>query len=106
MNCVCFLLNSKFIIFLPISFTGITKWVKGWRKNGWKLRDGSEVKVKSAVERLDNLLTASKVQVVWVRIISNTGSRYLKKSSRFTLKFLSYNNGFMIIIKNIFWAII
>jgi ribonuclease HI len=42
---------------------GITRWVKGWQKNGWQTREGSSVRNRPAWEAL--LVEASRRMVQW-----------------------------------------
>lgn len=45
-----------------------TKWVKGWRRNGWKTKDGGAVKNVELVRRVADLLDAHpNFRLVWVR---------------------------------------
>ncbi|KAI1709599.1 RNase H domain-containing protein [Ditylenchus destructor] len=42
-------------------YKSMTKWVSGWKKNGWKRSDGEEVKNKDLIQELDDL--SSKLEV-------------------------------------------
>lgn len=45
---------------------GATKWMDGWKSNGWRTSTGGEVKNRADFERLNE---ASKgMNVKWVRI--------------------------------------
>lgn len=46
---------------------GITSWIKGWKKNGWKASSGSPVKNRDLWERLDAIASARKVSWEWVK---------------------------------------
>ncbi len=47
-------------------YDGITKWVKGWRKNGWvKKTDRQPVKFRAAWQRLDQINRTR--EITWVR---------------------------------------
>jgi ribonuclease HI len=46
---------------------GITKWIFGWKKNGWKTADKKPVKNVDLWQRLDAALKSHKVEWHWVR---------------------------------------
>ena len=46
---------------------GITKWIHGWKKNGWKTADKKPVKNAELWQRLDDALKLHKVSWHWVK---------------------------------------
>jgi ribonuclease HI len=46
---------------------GITKWMHGWKKNGWRTSDKKPVKNKELWERLDRAAAAHHVKWRWLR---------------------------------------
>ncbi len=46
---------------------GITSWIHGWKKRGWKTADNKPVKNIELWQRLDTLVAAHEVQWHWVR---------------------------------------
>ncbi|PZF78568.1 ribonuclease HI [Aestuariivirga litoralis] len=46
---------------------GITKWIHGWKKNGWKTADKKPVKNSELWQRLDDALKLHKVSWHWVK---------------------------------------
>lgn len=46
---------------------GITKWVHGWKRNGWRTADKKPVKNQDLWERLDEALKRHQVQWHWVK---------------------------------------
>jgi ribonuclease HI len=46
---------------------GITKWIFGWKKNGWKTADKKPVKNVDLWQRLDAALKTHTVEWHWVR---------------------------------------
>ena len=46
---------------------GITKWIHGWKRNGWKTADRQPVKNVELWQRLDAALGAHKVSWRWVK---------------------------------------
>ena len=46
---------------------GITKWIAGWKHNGWKTADRKPVKNADLWQRLDTARTRHHVQWRWVR---------------------------------------
>jgi ribonuclease HI len=49
---------------------GITKWVKGWQKNGWKTREGQPVENRDLWELL---ITVNGPHVSWQHVKGHTG---------------------------------
>ena len=45
---------------------GITKWIHGWKRNGWKTSTGGQVKNRSLWEQLDRLMTPF-ITFEWVK---------------------------------------
>jgi len=46
---------------------GITKWMHGWKKNGWKTADKKPVKNIDLWQRLDEAAAKHKISWRWVR---------------------------------------
>ena len=46
---------------------GITKWLPGWKKNGWKTADRKPVKNIDLWQRLDEAAAKHKISWRWVR---------------------------------------
>ena len=46
---------------------GITKWIHGWKKNGWKTADKKPVKNAELWQRLEEALKLHKVSWHWVK---------------------------------------
>ena len=46
---------------------GITTWIKGWKKNGWKTSTNKTVKNRDLWEKLDEKLVGYEVEWVWVK---------------------------------------
>ena len=46
---------------------GITKWIHGWKKNGWKTADKKPVKNAELWQRLDAALVRHQVSWHWVK---------------------------------------
>ncbi len=46
---------------------GMTSWIHGWRRKGWKTASGSPVKNRELWEELDALAKRRRVQWEWVR---------------------------------------
>ena len=46
---------------------GITKWIHGWKKNGWRTAAKQPVKNVDLWQRLEAALADHKVEWVWVR---------------------------------------
>ncbi|KAI1697064.1 RNase H domain-containing protein [Ditylenchus destructor] len=50
----------------------MTRWVSGWKKNGWKKSDGQEVKLKDLIQELDDL--SAKLNVKY-ELIETSGPK-------------------------------
>ena len=46
---------------------GATRWIKGWKKNGWRTADKKPVKNIDLWQRLDEALAHHNVEFIWVR---------------------------------------
>ena len=46
---------------------GITEWINGWKRNGWRTSTGSEVKNKPLWVQLDALCQQHEVHWKWVK---------------------------------------
>ncbi|XP_069742301.1 ribonuclease H1 [Narcine bancroftii] len=64
---------EKLVIFTDSMFTinGITKWIKSWKTNGWKLYSGGPVVNKEDFERLDKL--TSDINIEWMHVPGHAG---------------------------------
>lgn len=57
--------DSKYLV------DGITKWVKNWKRNGWKKADKSDVLNKELWEELDSVTEGKKIE--WVHVDGHAG---------------------------------
>lgn len=46
---------------------GITKWIRNWKRNGWRTADKKEVKNAELWQRLDELAERYKIEWRWVK---------------------------------------
>jgi len=46
---------------------GITKWIHGWKRNGWKTADKKPVKNAELWQRLDQAITRHEISWHWVK---------------------------------------
>lgn len=46
---------------------GISEWIKGWKRNGWRTSDKKPVKNADLWQALDQLTTQHRLQWVWVK---------------------------------------
>jgi ribonuclease HI len=46
---------------------GVTEWMKGWKRNGWKTKDKKQVKNQDLWEQLDKLIAKHDVAWHWVK---------------------------------------
>ena len=61
--------GSKVEIFTDSKYvkSGITEWIKNWKKNGWKTANKKEVKNKELWTELDNLSNSFEIKWSWVK---------------------------------------
>ena len=53
---------------------GITKWINGWKKNGWRTADRKPVKNCELWQELD--IEASKHSIEWRWVKGHSGDKY------------------------------
>ncbi|HVK81371.1 MAG TPA: ribonuclease HI, partial [Verrucomicrobiae bacterium] len=53
--------DSKYVM------DGLTKWIHGWKRNGWKTADKKPVKNEDLWKRLDTANSAHQVEWKWVK---------------------------------------
>jgi ribonuclease HI len=53
--------DSKYVM------DGLTKWIHGWKKNGWKTADRKPVKNEDLWKRLEAANARHKVEWIWVK---------------------------------------
>jgi len=53
----------------------VTKWTKGWKKNGWKKADGNPVMNKDLVVMLDELTSTTPRKIVWTHVEAHTNNK-------------------------------
>ena len=54
--------DSKYVM------DGLTKWVKGWQRNGWKTADKKPVKNMELWQQLDTATSKHQVRWHWVKV--------------------------------------
>ena len=61
--------RSQVVIYTDSAYVkdGITSWIHGWKKRGWKTADNKPVKNVELWQRLDELNAAHSVQWRWVK---------------------------------------
>ncbi|KAJ1150086.1 hypothetical protein NDU88_002884 [Pleurodeles waltl] len=64
---------SKLVLYTDSKFTinGITKWVKTWKKNDWKLSTGKPVINKEDFQKLDEVVQG--INVTWMHVPGHAG---------------------------------
>ncbi|XP_076011121.1 ribonuclease H1 [Genypterus blacodes] len=73
---------KKLVLYTDSKFTinGVTKWVKNWKVNGWRLKAGGEIINKDDFVKLDRL--NQEVDVVWLHIPGHAGYRGNEEADR------------------------
>uniref|UniRef100_A0A8C4MUQ2 Ribonuclease H1 n=1 Tax=Equus asinus TaxID=9793 RepID=A0A8C4MUQ2_EQUAS len=64
---------NKLVLYTDSMFTinGITNWVQGWKKNGWRTSTGKEVTNKEDFVELDRLTQGMDIQ--WMHVPGHSG---------------------------------
>ena len=78
-------INNKIIIYTDSTYVknGITSWIKTWKKNNWKTRNGGNVKNKDIWEELYIETQNKTIEWNWVKGHSNnTGNEMADKLAR------------------------
>lgn len=57
------------------SIDSMTKWIKGWKKKGWKLANGKEVKNLDLMKKLDLITSNYKGSINYIHVYSHTGKQ-------------------------------
>lgn len=52
---------------------GITQWIHGWKRNGWKTAEGKEVTNKDLWLQLEEILAAKNFEVDWCYVPGHAG---------------------------------
>ncbi|MGH1377573.1 MAG: ribonuclease HI [Alphaproteobacteria bacterium] len=53
--------DSKYVL------QGVTEWMDGWKAKNWKTASKKPVKNKDLWQRIDELVCAHKVELIWVK---------------------------------------
>jgi ribonuclease HI len=61
--------SSDAVVFTDSSYVqkGISEWIHGWKRNGWKTADKKPVKNADLWQTLDQLAAGHKIQWRWVK---------------------------------------
>ncbi|AKU37500.1 Ribonuclease [Scale drop disease virus] len=73
---------KKLVVYTDSMFTinGVTKWVKNWKQNGWRLHGGGSVVNKDDFMKLDQLNL--ELEVVWLHIPGHAGYKGNEEADR------------------------
>lgn len=73
---------KKLVLYTDSKFTinGVTKWVKNWKLNGWRLTSGGTVTNKADFEKLDAL--NGELEVVWLYVPGHSGYKGNEEADR------------------------
>ncbi|KAM3602943.1 uncharacterized protein V6R79_013642 [Siganus canaliculatus] len=73
---------QKLVLYTDSKFTinGVTKWVKNWKLNNWRLKSGGPVTNKEDFVKLDRLNAG--LEVVWIHIPGHAGYRGNEEADR------------------------
>ncbi|XP_039604776.1 ribonuclease H1 [Polypterus senegalus] len=73
---------TKIVLYTDSMFTinGITKWIKKWKTNGWKLNSGGSVTNKDDFQKLDK--ATEGMQITWIHIPGHAGYQGNEEADR------------------------
>uniref|UniRef100_A0A3Q3QL90 Ribonuclease H1 n=1 Tax=Monopterus albus TaxID=43700 RepID=A0A3Q3QL90_MONAL len=73
---------KKLVLYTDSQFTinGVTKWIKNWKLNDWRLKSGGQVINKDDFVKLDRL--NAELEVVWIHIPGHAGYRGNEEADR------------------------
>jgi len=68
--------SSEIIIYTDSKYVmeGITKWINGWKNNGWKTADKKPVKNCELWQKLENEVNKHNIEWRWVK--GHSGNKY------------------------------
>ena len=68
--------SSQIIIYTDSKYVmdGITKWINGWKKNGWRTADRKPVKNSELWQELDEEVAKHRIEWRWVK--GHSGNKY------------------------------
>jgi ribonuclease HI len=89
--------GSKVQIFTDSKYvkSGITEWIKNWKKNGWKTANKKEVKNKELWTELDNLSNLFEIKWSWIKAhstdkLNNEVDLLARSSAKIEMELKSY----------------
>lgn len=65
---------------------GITSWVKGWKRNGWRTKEGKPVLNKDLWEKLDKAVSSRNLKVNFVWVKGHSGNRLNELADELAVK--------------------
>ncbi|XP_023680590.1 ribonuclease H1 isoform X1 [Paramormyrops kingsleyae] len=73
---------KKLVLYTDSMFTinGVTCWVKKWKQNGWRLKNGGLVTHRDEFEKLDKL--NAEIEVIWLHIPGHAGYKGNEEADR------------------------
>ncbi|CAI9171450.1 unnamed protein product [Rangifer tarandus platyrhynchus] len=73
---------TKLVLYTDSMFTinGITSWVRGWKRNGWRTSTGEEVTNKEDFAELERLARGMDIQ--WMHVPGHSGFRGNEEADR------------------------
>lgn len=74
--------GNEILIYADSSYVlgGITSWVYGWEKNGWRRADKKEVLNQDLWKELLNLVRECKSKISWVKVKGHSGVEYNERA--------------------------
>jgi ribonuclease HI len=66
---------------------GITRWIHGWRKRGWKTAEGADVLNRELWERLSHLIAARDLPVEWHWVRGHIGTPGNERADEISVAF-------------------
>jgi ribonuclease HI len=66
---------------------GITQWIHGWKKRGWKNQEGGDVSNRELWEALDEVIRKHRFQVEWLYVPGHKGFAGNERCDRIAVAF-------------------
>lgn len=77
--------DSKYVV------NGAMQWMKNWKKNGWRTKDGGGVKNPELWQRMDEQMSRVQARLFWVK--GHVGNKWNERADELSLMGLAAQKG-------------
>jgi len=87
--------NINITIFVDSNYVlnGVTTWIYGWEKNGWRTASKKEVLNQDLWKELIALVRDSKIKINWEKVKGHSGHIYNDKADEIATNYASKQKG-------------